>query len=194
MLIKKQNERKTPSPWGKIHKGNMSTVNALKGIHPKYAEHMFKRNHLIEMFAKERFGGVEVLDLPMCERCERPGAWHTDDTCYCFPCGHVTPKNRTKPLREWLAQDIKEYGFSEEEMALLEMVQTEAYEGSVILDMLDSLDNMEPNNYIDDESEVVIDEVANIDTVQEWCCEDRGQNVHLSGHKEGSDTEGTVNI
>jgi hypothetical protein len=145
VLIKKERERKyKPSPFGQTNLQTTASLRFLDNIHPKFAKHMFLRNSLVEMFAKEKFGGVEMLDLPMCRACERPGAWHDNESCYCFACGTTTPANQTKPLRQWLAQDIKEHGFSEEEMELLEQVTSEAVRNPEIERMMEAIDKMTP--------------------------------------------------
>lgn len=162
ILIKKEREKKhRPSPFGQVNLQTNASLNFLGNVHPKFAKHLFLRNSLVEMYAKERFGGVELLDLPMCERCEKPGAWHDNDTCNCFACGHVTPAKNTKPLRQWLAQDIKEHGFSEEEMELLERVTADAVRNPEIERMIEAVENMQPEDVLTPDQTVEYIQIIN---------------------------------
>lgn len=108
-----------------VKAGNAHSLNFLKGVNPKYAEHMYNRNRIVEAFALSEYGNVDVLEQPMCGKCEQPG-WHTTGklpvmvkvkdefgdeqdkfiyNCYCPKCGAVTENTLT--LKEYLMQELK---------------------------------------------------------------------------------------
>lgn len=111
----------------KIDIANVKTLDQLKNVNPKFADHMYYKNRIVEAFALSEYGGVDVLEQPMCGKCEQPG-FNTIDTnmkvpyiraidkngdeydkfihnCYCPKCG-TTTKN-TLTLREYLMQELK---------------------------------------------------------------------------------------
>jgi hypothetical protein len=93
----------------KVNAANVKTLDLLKNINPKYAEHMYFKNRIVEAFAISAFGGVDILDQPVCGHCEKPGFWHGDKTmsgaCYCPGCGSIT-KNAVE-MRDYLSQELK---------------------------------------------------------------------------------------
>ena len=100
----------------RIDVGNARVMQAIQNTDPKYAKHMFLRNQLIQNFAMRATGGVEILDQPVCNHCERPAAWHIGGTAYCFSCGTTTKEPIT------VARYLIEYTkfFSQEQLELLE--------------------------------------------------------------------------
>ena len=163
MLIKtdESKKRRTPSPFGmgNLNPTNVQAVEWLKGAHPSFAEHIWQRNGLVQAIAMERFGGVDVLNLPVCERCEKPGAWHDNDSCWCFPCGHRTPKERTKTLYRYIAEDSMPGGMAQEEMELLTKMLIPTLSGA-LAEMFESIDNIENTPYeaIEGEEELEVQE------------------------------------
>lgn len=97
------------------HADIMKTIN---GVDPKFAKHMFLRNKLIENFAKSLGGGVNILDQPMCNHCERPAAWNDGGTAYCFSCHSTTKEPIT--VKKYLIEYTK--GVSEEQLEILSMM------------------------------------------------------------------------
>jgi hypothetical protein len=103
----------------KIKPESVESMKFLKSVNPKFAEHMFHQNRIVEAFAMSEFGGVDMLNQPVCRKCEKPG-WNIDDptfvstgdedkdreirNCYCVSCG-TTSKN-TLTLREYLIQEL----------------------------------------------------------------------------------------
>ena len=148
ILDKEKNERKTPNPFGKgdINPTNMQAVKWLKGVHPSFAKHIWERNGLVQAIAMERFGGVDMLDLPVCEKCEKPGAWHDNDSCYCFTCGHNTPKHKTKTLYRYIAEDSMPRGMSHDNMELLQKMLLPTISGA-LRDIFDNIENLDKNEY-----------------------------------------------
>lgn len=100
----------------KIDVGNARVMKAIQSTDPKYAKHMFLRNQLIQNFAMRSTGGVDILDQPVCNHCERPAAWNTGGTAYCFSCGTTTQKPIT--VERYLIEYTK--FFSQEQLELLE--------------------------------------------------------------------------
>lgn len=96
------------------HRENNGVLQQLQKNNPKYLEHILQKNEMIMAFAKSTLGGIDLLEQPMCNHCEKPGAWHTDGTCYCWSCGTVTKNPIT--LYEYLAQELK---LSEEDCKII---------------------------------------------------------------------------
>ena len=98
-----------------LNKRHFDIMKAIEGKDPKFAKHMLKRNSIIEMFAKHIGGGVDILEQPMCEHCEKPAAWNEGGTAYCFSCNRDTKKPITVLM--YLLEYTKFY--SEEQLDLL---------------------------------------------------------------------------
>lgn len=96
-------------------KQHLDIMKAIEGTDPKFAKHMFLQNKLIENFAKSLGGGVNILDQPMCNHCEKPAAWNEGGTAYCFSC-HTTTKNPIT-VKKYLIEYTK--GISEEQLQML---------------------------------------------------------------------------
>jgi len=104
----------------KIKVENVKSLNYLKNVNPKYAEHMYYKNRVVEAFAMSHFGGVDILFQPMCGKCEQPG-FNTENpnfistgdaekdrdivNCYCPRCGTSTMNTLT--FRDYLMQELK---------------------------------------------------------------------------------------
>lgn len=105
----------------KIKVANVKALEKLKDINPKYAEHMYYKNRIVEAFARSYFGGMDILEQPICNKCEKPGFWHGDkhisNACYCPACGTVTP-NATE-MRDYLIEQLK---IPDEALAQLENI------------------------------------------------------------------------
>lgn len=136
MLYKMTKESKRPQIYQESVTNNR-VVEQIKGVHPAFAKHMFLRNRIIESFARWQYGGIDLLDLPVCGSCEKPGAWHDSPpgSCYCAACGKVTAKTMT--LRDYMAQELKE--FKEEHLEELERIVLEAYPIN-ITEVIDNVD------------------------------------------------------
>jgi len=93
----------------KPDENNLRLLNTIKGISPKYADHILNSNKLLIEFAKHMGGGIELLDQPVCRSCESPASWDLPDSKgnqrgYCFNC-HV---HTTNPItvREYLLTEV----------------------------------------------------------------------------------------
>lgn len=105
---------------GKKKIESVKSMDFLKGVNPEYAEHMFHRNRIVEAFAMSVYGGVDVLDSPVCGKCEKPG-WNTVNpnfistgdedkdreirNCYCEACGTTTYNTLT--VKQYLIEELK---------------------------------------------------------------------------------------
>lgn len=90
---------------------------------PKFAAHMFKRNEMIEKFAKYLGGGINILEQPMCDHCEKPAAWDEGGKAHCFSCNRDTKNPIT--VHEYLMEHTKHYSSEqlkkiEEQLQMLE--------------------------------------------------------------------------
>lgn len=90
----------------KPNRQNITAINAVKDKKSNFADHMLQHNNIIKSFAMAEHGGIELLDLPVCEHCERLAANYDDPpgSAYCWVCGKVTKVPIT--LKEYLMQEI----------------------------------------------------------------------------------------
>lgn len=96
---------------------NKRIMKIIENANPKFAKHMFQENSLIEKFIVKQSGGLDLLNQPVCEICEKPVAWDIDGA-YCFRCDHKT-KN-PKKVSDYLVSVLK--GFSDEEIAIMNRI------------------------------------------------------------------------
>ena len=94
---------------------HVDIMNTIQGTDPKFAKHMFLSNQLIENFAKSLGGGVNILEQPMCNHCEKPAAWNDGGSAYCFSC-HTTTKEPIT-VKKYLIEYTK--GIKEEQLQML---------------------------------------------------------------------------
>jgi len=103
----------------KIKIESVKSMDFLKGVKPAFAEHMFHFNRIVEAFAMSQYGGVDILEQPICKKCEKPG-WNTVNpnfvstgdedadrevrNCFCEACG--TTSYNTLTLRNYLLQEL----------------------------------------------------------------------------------------
>ena len=109
---------------------SVKSMDFLKDCSPKFAVHMYHHNTIVEAFAMSEFGGVHMLDMPICSKCEKPG-WNTTNpnfkstgdedkdreirNCYCVACGTTTYNTIT--LKQYL---INELNLTEEKIEKFE--------------------------------------------------------------------------
>lgn len=118
-------EKKKKNIFGQPNEKNLNTMNMLSKYSPKYAKHAFYIDNIVTKFAKEKFGGIEILELPMCNKCERPGLWHEGGTCECPKCGNT---GKAKSMRERFAEDLKEFGLNVNKLQALDNILPEEQE------------------------------------------------------------------
>ena len=98
---------------------SVKSMDFLKDVNPAYAEHMFHQNRIVEAFAMSQYGGVDVLEHPVCKKCEKPG-WNVENpsfkstgdedkdreirNCYCYSCGTTTYNTLT--LKKYLISEL----------------------------------------------------------------------------------------
>jgi len=70
-------------------------MNKLENVNPNMAKHLIHKNDIVAGLAKVSGGGIDFLNQPICERCEKIATWDKDDTCHCFACGHNTKEPMT---------------------------------------------------------------------------------------------------
>ena len=95
-------------------------MKEIEKVNPKFAEHMFLRNELVEKFAEHMGGGIDILEQPMCSHCEKPATWDKDGKAYCFSCHKSTPADKVITVRQYLTEFLK--GFTEEQLKLLNTI------------------------------------------------------------------------
>lgn len=106
---------------------NRNALADLKNVAPKFAKHTMIKNDIVRHFALERFGTIDILDQPMCTKCEKPCTWHTGHTAYHLECGtHI--KNPITML-EYLRDQVN---MSPEELDMLGMTMYNP--GEIIID------------------------------------------------------------
>lgn len=114
---------------------NLKLLKMIQGVNPKYAKHMYQSNELLLQFAKHMGGGIELLEQPVCRRCESPASWDLPDSkgndrAYCFGC-HVHTVNPIT-VQEYLMREVMKMP-EEKIKALLDMA-IKKNEGEVIED------------------------------------------------------------
>lgn len=123
MLEDNYNRQREHKRHIELNKDNVKTHNTLamiEGKDPKYAKHLLLRDDLVMKFALKVGGGVELLNQPMCPRCEIPGAWNTGASGYCFRCGTSVPANKVVTVRDYLLEHTK--GMKMEDLENLNML------------------------------------------------------------------------
>lgn len=93
---------------------NNRIIKLIKQQNPEFANHMFQENELIEKFITKQSGGLDLLNQPVCEQCEKPASWDKDGA-YCFHCNHKTKNPKT--VREYLSKALK--GFDLEKLIIM---------------------------------------------------------------------------
>ena len=96
---------------------NAKTMKSIERVEPKYAEHMFLRNELLQKFSMSMGGGIDILEQPVCTHCERPAAWDVGGSAYCFSCNKSVPAKDVITVMEYLMEYTKM--FSEEQLEVL---------------------------------------------------------------------------
>lgn len=100
---------------------NKTTLEFVKGMgnfNPAYAKHVSVRNGLVEMLGMSMFENIDMLDLPMCPKCERP-AMHHDNGGFCTHCGIFS---NVTTFREYINMCVQELGLKTDELAALENI------------------------------------------------------------------------
>ena len=69
-----------------------------------YRKDKFKRSKLIADFAFTVFGSFDILDYPVCPKCECLAMWDIDGI-YCENCGH-SKENGVLTFREYIESEI----------------------------------------------------------------------------------------
>ena len=93
---------------------NHKTLKDIGGINPKFAKHTMIKNDIVKTFAMQRFGTIDILEQPMCTKCEKPCTWHKGGTAYHVECG--THIKHPITMLEYLRDEIK---LSEEQLDAL---------------------------------------------------------------------------
>jgi hypothetical protein len=102
--FKRVRKAKLDKDLKQVDKSHLEVMKAIEGTNPKYAKHMFLKNDLIENFARQAFGGVEILDQPVCTHCEKPAAWHEGGSAYCFSCNKTIPAKDVITVLDYLIE------------------------------------------------------------------------------------------
>ena len=103
-----------------LDESNINTMKAIESVEPKYAKHMFLKNDIIQKFAMHEAGGLDILDQPVCPACEKPAAWNTGGTGYCFSCNRNIPADKAITVLEYLLEYTNM--FTEEQLEKLNML------------------------------------------------------------------------
>lgn len=94
---------------------SMGAFNALMNVYPALAKKLFDNNPYMQKIVMTGLNNMNILDYPVCGRCERLAVWNKFKvvngelqwrcTCFTEGCNHTT----TNPviLRDWLADELK---------------------------------------------------------------------------------------
>ena len=94
---------------------SVGLYNLLKEIYPNFAKQLFHRNPFMQKVVLSGFNPMEMLEYPICGRCETLAAWDLPvvrngkriPACSCLAegCGHKTLNPIT--LRAWMLEELK---------------------------------------------------------------------------------------
>lgn len=101
--------------FGKEDPHSVGLAKLLNELYPKFAKQLFHRNPFMERLVKSNFNPMEMLDYPICGKCETLAA-PTDpiikngrviQRCGCMAegCGAIT--NSPVTLRTWMIDELK---------------------------------------------------------------------------------------
>ena len=118
----------------KDSKSNKIIMRGIEGKNPKYAKHIMKKNELVMRFAEKAYGGIQVLEQPVCRSCEGIATWDFPDSKgnergYCSGC-HVHTTNPVT-VHDYLVNEMKV--FTEEEVEYLNALSKEQDEDNDFL-------------------------------------------------------------
>lgn len=101
--------------FGAMDAHSYGVLQVLMEIEPKIAKKIFENNIIMETFAMSGYNCMNILDYPMCGKCETIAApddpafenGHIIPKCSCLAkgCGHTTRNPVT--LKEWLLYELK---------------------------------------------------------------------------------------
>lgn len=82
-------------------------------VYPAFAEKIFKNNSFMERLVMSNYNPIDILDYPICGRCETLAAWDgigrkdgkVYKACSCFNCGSKTVNPVT--FRVWMREELK---------------------------------------------------------------------------------------
>lgn len=85
---------------------NKKTISEMEknALFDTYRKDKFKRNKLIANFALTVFGSFDILDYPVCPKCEGLATWDFDGI-YCENCGRSNDKG-VLTFREYIDKEI----------------------------------------------------------------------------------------
>lgn len=86
---------------------------------------MIMKNVIVEQFAINEYGGMDILDFPVCTKCEKPCTWHQEGA-YHMECGTYIKEPIT--MRDYLIQQIKL------PPEIIEAIEQIALEGEEVID------------------------------------------------------------
>ena len=94
---------------------SFAVLKFIEDVYPSFAEKLFKNNQFMEKLVTSQYNPIDILDYPICGRCETLAAWHGTGVsygkrykaCSCFAkgCGHKTVNPVT--LRVWMKDELK---------------------------------------------------------------------------------------
>ena len=90
-----------------LNKQNAAGLKAIGEKKKSFASHILQHNDVMKSFTMSTTGGIELLELPVCEHCERVAANYHEPpgSAYCWSCGNVTVSPIT--LRQYLMEHLK---------------------------------------------------------------------------------------
>ena len=94
---------------------SMGLLKLLKEIYPAFAKQLFRNNKFMEKVVLSNLNPMDMMDYPICGRCETLAAWsgvaekngkyYQKCTCFADGCGHTTVNPIT--LRQWMTEELK---------------------------------------------------------------------------------------
>lgn len=91
---------------------SMGLLKLLKEIYPQFAKRIFQNNKTMELLVMYGMNPMDMLDYPICGRCETLAAWagYTKSgvhQCKCFADGCGATTNNPVTMREWMLDELR---------------------------------------------------------------------------------------
>lgn len=86
--------------------GNRENLRLMREIDDtnKYLDNKLL-NSIVVDFALNVFGNVNIIDQPVCPRCETPALWDINNNCYCPKCGTFS-RNGVLTFKDYIKQEL----------------------------------------------------------------------------------------
>jgi len=85
---------------------NKLLIEKLQILHPEYSKHMFNKNEFVKQIVEDQFGGIDMIDRPICTTCQRP-CLRSQQGAFCSSCGTTIPHDKIITLNEYYMNQLE---------------------------------------------------------------------------------------